>query len=91
MTQREEAIEDLRDVSQQVIADTDIIRELERRKRHLDPSSVEFRKLSTEIEQLAKEVGRAAAAETALAEDVADEPGLPTVAEADRWASGASD
>ena len=76
-------VEDLQAVSQHVLSTAEQIAALEREKRTVDPASKRFRELSDEIEVLAEEVRKVSHAETGLAIDVAGEPGLPTVAEAD--------
>ena len=77
-------LEDLQAVSQHVLACTEKIAVLEEEKRHVDPASERFRTLSDEIEALAEEIRSVSRAETDLASDVAGQPGLPTIAEADQ-------
>lgn len=77
-------LEDLQAVSQHVLACTEQIAVLELEKRRVDPASERFRTLSDEIEDLAEEIRSVSAAETGLAREVAGEPGLPTIAEADQ-------
>lgn len=77
-------IEDLQSVSQQVVVDADRISRLEAEKRKVDPGSLRFRELSDQIEQLSDEIRLTSHAETALADELTGEPGLPTVDEADR-------
>lgn len=79
-------IEDLQSVSQQVVVDAERISRLEAEKRTVDPGSARFREISDEIEQLSEEIRLTSHAETHLAEELAGEPGLPTVDEADRRA-----
>jgi hypothetical protein len=79
----EAKLEDLQAVSQHVLASTARINALEAKKRTLEPNSTRFRELSDEIEVLAEEMRQISHAETALAEDLRDEPDLPTVDEAD--------
>lgn len=76
-------VEDLQAVSQHVLLTADRIRVLEEEKRTVDPASEQFRALSDEIEALADEIRSVSHAETELAMDVAGQPGMPTVAEAD--------
>jgi hypothetical protein len=76
-------LEDLQAVSQHVLASTERIKALEEEKRTVDPASDRFRTLSDEIEALAEEIRSVSHAETDLARDVAGQPGMPTVAEAD--------
>lgn len=78
------SLEDLQAVSQHVLACTEQIAVLEHEKRGVDPASERFRTLSDEIEALAEEVRSVSHAETDLARDVAGQPGLPTIAEADK-------
>ena len=77
-------IEDLQAVSQHVLSAAEQIRALEEEKRKVDPATPRFRELSDEIERLAGEIRSVSHAETGLAQDVAGETGLPTIAEADR-------
>ncbi len=76
-------IEDLQAVSQHVLSTAEQIATLEEEKRTIDPASERFRELSDQIEVLAEEIRKVSHAETGLAIDVAGEPGLPTVEEAD--------
>ena len=76
-------IEDLQAVSQHVLATAEAIRKLEEEKRGVDPGTPRFQELSDEIEQLAEDMRLVSHVETGLARDLAGEPGLPTVAEAD--------
>ena len=76
-------IEDLQAVSQHVLTGAEQIRALEEEKRTVDPATARFRQLSDEIERLAGDIGSVSHAETGLAREVAGEPGLPTIAEAD--------
>ncbi len=80
----ESNLEDLQAVSQHIIECTERITVLEEEKRTVDPASERFRTLSDEIEALAEEIRSVSHAETGLAEDVAGQPGLPTVADADQ-------
>jgi hypothetical protein len=77
-------IEDLQAVSQHVLTAAEQIRALEREKRTVDPGAPRFRELSDEIERLAGDIRSVSHAETGLAHEVAGEPGLPTISEADR-------
>ena len=77
-------VEDLQAVSQHVLSATEQIKNLESEKRGIDPGSPRFRQLSGRIEALAEEIHSVSHAETSLARDVAGQPGLPTIAEADR-------
>ncbi len=77
-------IEDLQAVSQHVLTAAEQIHALEEEKRTVDPATRRFRELSDEIERLAGDIGSVSQAETGLANDVAGEAGLPTIAEADR-------
>lgn len=77
-------VEDLQAVSQHILVCSERIKVLEQEKRTVDPASEHFRKLSDEIEALADEIRSVSHAETGLAREVADQAGLPTVAEADR-------
>lgn len=79
-----ESVQDLQAVSQHVLDCAERIRVLEEEKRTVDPASQRFRTLSDEIEALAEEIRGVSRAETDLARDVAGQPGLPTVAEADQ-------
>ena len=80
-------VEDLQAVSQHVLACSERITSLEEEKRTVDPGSERFRSLSDQIEALAEEIRSVSRAETGLAHDVAGEPGMPTVEEADRHSS----
>jgi hypothetical protein len=77
-------LEDLQAVSSHVVSASERIARLEEEKRHVDPGSERFRSLSDEIEALAEEIRGVSHAETGLAQDVAGQHGLPTVAEADK-------
>lgn len=77
-------VEDLQAVSQHVLVYAERIRVLEEEKRTVDPASERFRTLSDEIEVLAEEIRAVSHAETGLALDVAGQPGMPTIAEADQ-------
>ena len=80
----DERIEDLQAVSQHILENNKRIEGLERRKREVDPGSPEFRTLSDEIERLAEEMRAVSRAETGLAQGLAGERGLPTVAESEK-------
>src|SRR5688572_12866568 len=80
----DQRIEDLQAVSQHILEGNRRIEELERRKRLVDPASTEFRALSDEIERLAEEMRKVSRAETGLADALAGERGLPTVAESEK-------
>jgi len=80
----ESNVEDLQAVSQHVRNAAEEITNLESEKREVDPGSPLFRKLSDRIEALAEEIRSVSHAETSLAREVAGQPGLPTIAEADR-------
>lgn len=77
-------IEDLQAVSQHVLVSTRRITVLEEEKRTVDPASERFRKLSDEIEALAEEIRSVSRAETSLAVEVAGQPGMPTITQADQ-------
>jgi len=79
-------IQDLQAVSQNVLVAADQITALEEEKRMVDPATPRFRELSDQIEMLAAEIHSVSKAETGLARELAGEPGLPTVAEADERA-----
>lgn len=79
---RRNTVEDLQAVSQHVMTSAEKIAALEREKRHADPGSDAFRKLSDEIEAAADEIRAVSHAETGLAEEIAGQDGLPTVADA---------
>ena len=79
----DEKIEDLQAVSQHVLAAAKQLHAFEEEKRTVDPGSPRFRELSDEIERLADDIRSVSHAETGLAQDVAGETGLPTIAEAD--------
>lgn len=81
-------MQDLQAVSQHVLAATDKIQKLELQKRSVAPGSAQFIELSAEIERLAADLRTASASETDIALEVAGEPGLPTIEQADQ-ASGA--
>jgi hypothetical protein len=82
----DETIEDLQAVSQHVLATAEVITALEAEKRTVDPGSERFRTLSDQIEALAEDIRRVSEAEDGLAREVAGQPGLPTVEQADRSA-----
>ena len=75
-------IEDLQAVSDHVLAASDQLRKLEIEKRHVEPGSKRFMELSERIESLAAEVRIVSASETDLATELAGEPDLPTIEEA---------
>ena len=77
-------VEDLQAVSRHVLTAAEQISVLETEKRTVDPASQRFRTLSDQIEALAEEIRLVSHAETSLAFEVADEPGLPTIDEADQ-------
>ena len=77
-------VEDLQAVSRHVLTAAEQISILEAEKRLVDPASQRFRTLSDEIEVLAEEIRVVSHAETSLAQEVAGEPGLPTIHEADQ-------
>lgn len=81
-------IQDLQAVSQHVLTTTDQIQKLELEKRGVEPGSTRFMELSAQIERLAGDVRVVSASETDIAGEVAGEPGLPTIDEADAEASG---
>jgi hypothetical protein len=70
-------------VSQSVLGTAKQITALEAEKRTVDPGSERFRTLSDQIEALAEDIRQVSMAEDGLARDVAGEPGLPTIEEAD--------
>ena len=76
-------IEDLQSVSDHVLAASDQLRKLELEKRDLEPGSKRFMELSERIESLAAEVRVVSASETDLATELAGEPDLPTINEAE--------
>jgi len=80
----ESNVQDLQAVSQHVLMCTERIKLLEAEKRTLDPAGERFRMLSSEIEALGEEIRSVSRAETGLARDLAGQPGVPTVAEADK-------
>ena len=80
-------IEDLQAVSEHVLIATELIEKLEREKRTVQPGTPRFMELSEQIEKLASEVRIVSASETDLAENVAGQPGLPTIEEADAEAA----
>lgn len=84
----DEHIEDLQSTSSQIIADAELIRDLEEEKRHVDPSSDRFRELSSKIQATADDVDVLTDAEVDLAREVADEPDTPTIAQADAAKGG---
>jgi hypothetical protein len=79
----EHEIEDLQAVSAHILAAAQEILLLEEEKRHTDPTSERFRVLSLSIEESAADINAVSHAESALAEEVATAPRMPTVAEAD--------
>ena len=76
-------IEDLSAVSDHVLAAADLLRKLELEKRGVEPGSTRFMELSERIESLAAEVRTVSASETDLATELAGEPNLPTINEAE--------
>lgn len=80
----ESNVEDLQAVSRHVLTAAEQISLLEAEKRTVDPASQRFRTLSDEIEVLAEEIRLVSHAETSLAHELAGEPGLPTIDEADQ-------
>ncbi len=78
------SLEDLQAVSSHVLESAEKIKALEQEKRTVDPASQRFRAISDEIEALAEQVRSVSHAESSLAHDVAGQPGLPTIAEADQ-------
>ena len=75
-------IEDLSAVSDHVLAAADLLQKLELEKRGVEPGSTRFMELSERIESLAAEVRTVSASETDLAIELAGEPNLPTINEA---------
>jgi hypothetical protein len=84
---RDADIEDLQAVSDQVLVTADRIRRLEEEKRRIDPATLRFRELSDEIEKLATQIRLVSRAESDVARQVANVPGLPTIDEADQKAA----
>ena len=67
-----DAEDDLKATSDAVLSDAERLSQLEIRKRTLDPSDPEFERLSREIEDLTRLLGRKATAERQLSEEIAD-------------------
>jgi hypothetical protein len=83
----DQEIQDLQAVSQHVLTAADKIKKLELEKRSVPPGSPRFIDLSAEIERLAADLGVVSASETDIALEVAGEPDLPTIEQADHKGS----
>ena len=75
-------IDELQAISDHVLTELERMRALEQEKRTVDPGSARFRVLSDEIELLAEQLRHVSTAETEVAEELAGEPGLPTIEDA---------
>jgi hypothetical protein len=75
-------IDELQAISDHVLTELERMRMLEQEKRTVDPGSARFRVLSDEIEILAEQLRHVSTAETEVAEEIAGEPGLPTIEDA---------
>ena len=84
----DQEMQDLQAVSQHVLTATDKIQKLELEKRSVAPGSARFIELSAEIERLADDLRVVSASETDIALEVAGDPNLPTIEQADRSTVG---